>query len=354
VIERGQGNLLTADVEALVNPVNTEGIMGKGLALQFRKAFPEVFHAYERACRAGDVRVGRMFVVERLASPRYVIHFPTKTTWRQPSRLEYVRDGLRDLIRVISDHGIRSIAVPPLGCGNGGLAWDDVRPLIEAALGEVPALKVILYAPDGAPDPRELVDRRERPAMTPGRAALIALVDEYLTSGFGYEITLVEIQKLAYFMQVAGQPLRLEFKPHFYGPYADTLRKVLRHVDGHFLRGVGDGTKPTTPVTIVEGAANEARAGLVSDPEVRRRLERVRALFDGFESPIGMELLATVHWVMAHEPGAADDLDAAVRGVESWSSRKKSKMGRQQISAAWTRLREHGWIDGRALTARAH
>lgn len=163
-IERGEGNLLTADVEALVNTVNTEGVMGKGLALQFKKAFPDNFTAYARGCRTGEVQVGRMFVVERRVAPRFIINFPTKQHWRQPSKLDYVREGLRDLIVQVRHHAIGSIAVPPLGCGLGGLSWTDVRPLIVAAFDELPHVRVVLYAPDGAPGADEVSDRLPRPA----------------------------------------------------------------------------------------------------------------------------------------------------------------------------------------------
>ncbi|MEZ4402777.1 MAG: macro domain-containing protein [Kofleriaceae bacterium] len=146
-IERGHGNLLTADVEALVNPVNTVGVMGKGLALQFREAFPEAFTVYAQACKVGEVVVGRMHIVQRQASPRIIVNFPTKEHWRRPSQLAYVRDGLRDLILQIQTLRIRSIAVPPLGCGNGGLDWAEVKPLIVAAFAEVPDVRAVVFEP---------------------------------------------------------------------------------------------------------------------------------------------------------------------------------------------------------------
>lgn len=147
VIERGTGDLLAADVDALVNAVNTEGVMGKGLALQFKNAFPDVFASYQRACAAGEVVPGRMHIVTRLASPRFVINFPTKTLWRQPSRLEYVHDGLRDLVDQVRALGIQSIAIPPLGCGLGGLRWSVVKPLIVETLAQVPDVRVVLFEP---------------------------------------------------------------------------------------------------------------------------------------------------------------------------------------------------------------
>ena len=181
MIERGSGNMLTAEVDALVNPVNTDGVMGKGLALQFKKAFPDAFVEYERACKAGDVAVGSMHVVTRLASPRFIINFPTKKHWRHPSKLEYVRDGLQDLVAQVRERGIRSLAVPPLGCGNGGLDWSDVRPLIVQAFETLPDVLVVLFEPTATPLPESIIDRRDTPTMTASRAAVIALMDGFVT-----------------------------------------------------------------------------------------------------------------------------------------------------------------------------
>lgn len=146
-IERGTGSLLTAHVDALVNAVNTVGVMGKGLALQFKEAFPDAFASYARACKAGEVRIGTMHVVTRPTSPRFIINFPTKEHWRNPSKLEFIRDGLAGLIDTVRQRAIGSIAVPALGCGNGGLAWSSVRPLIVEAFAQVPDVRVLLFEP---------------------------------------------------------------------------------------------------------------------------------------------------------------------------------------------------------------
>jgi O-acetyl-ADP-ribose deacetylase (regulator of RNase III) len=341
-IERGQGNLLTAQVDALVNTVNTVGVMGKGLALQFKNAFPENYAAYERACKAGEVTVGRMYVVRRLASPKFIINFPTKKHWKQPSRLEYIRDGLRDLADQIKRLGIESIAVPPLGCGNGGLDWAVVRPLIIETLADLPNGRVLLFEPTGGPAAETMPDRREKPMMTPGRAAVLALIGRYLETGYDYRLSLVEVQKLAYFLQEAGETLRLQYQPHYYGPYADNLRKALRTMEGQYTRGIGDGSNsPETELAILPGALDEAKAFLTNQPETRERLDRVARLIDGFESPFGMELLGTVHWVAKH--GKSAELEEVVAGVHAWSQRKRSQMKDGHIRAAWNRLREQGW-----------
>lgn len=171
-IERGQGNLLAADVDALVNTVNSQGVMGKGLALQFKRAFPDSFASYQRACRAGEVVPGRMHIVQRLASPRFIINFPTKTHWRQPSKLSYIRDGLRDLTAQVRALGIASIAVPPLGCGLGGLAWADVKPLIIQVFEDLPEVRVVLFEPADAPPAGPIRAQRE----TPPRGAAVPRV----------------------------------------------------------------------------------------------------------------------------------------------------------------------------------
>jgi O-acetyl-ADP-ribose deacetylase (regulator of RNase III) len=143
-----QGNLLKANVDALVNAVNTVGVMGKGLALQFKKAFPDNFDAYAAACTRSEVRTGKMFVFETgLERPRFIINFPTKEHWRSPSKLQYIDDGLRHLAEVIRARKISSIAVPALGAGHGGLSWSDVRPRIETSLGKLSDVEVRVFEP---------------------------------------------------------------------------------------------------------------------------------------------------------------------------------------------------------------
>jgi O-acetyl-ADP-ribose deacetylase (regulator of RNase III) len=343
-IERGQGNLLAAEVEALVNTVNTEGVMGKGIALQFKKAFPDNFKSYQRACKSGEVVVGRMHVVQRLASPRFIINFPTKKHWRRPSRLEYIESGLQDLVARVRELGIKSIAVPPLGCGNGGLDWSTVRPRIVEAFEAVPDVRVLLFEPEGAPSPEAIIDRRVAPNMTASRAAIIALMGRYLATSYEYRLSLVEVQKLAYFLQEAGEPLKLEFKAHFYGPYADDLRKALRNIEGHYTRGLADGkNSPETPLEILPGVLEAAESVVAQMPESLARFERVARLIDGFETPFGMELLGTVHWLATHETGARDP-EAVVANVRGWNARKRSQMKKGHILAALARLREQQWV----------
>ena len=210
------GNLLDAgnghEAEALVNTVNTVGVMGKGIALQFRLAYPRNYELYRAACKRGEVVPGKMFIVptDRLDNPRYIVNFPTKRHWKGDSRVEDIESGLADLVRFIQAEKIQSIAVPPLGCGNGGLDWSDVRPRIVKAFESLPDVRVLLYEPAGAPEPDKITVATARPEMNSNRAALITLMRNY--GEVGYRLTMLEIQKLTYFLQLAGQPLRLQFQ----------------------------------------------------------------------------------------------------------------------------------------------
>lgn len=348
MIRDATGNLLDADVEALVNTVNTAGVMGKGIALQFRRAYPDMFTDYQRAAKAGQIRLGHMHVwpTGALSGPRYIINFPTKAHWRAPSRLADIDAGLADLIRVVQDLGIRSIAVPPLGCGNGGLDWSDVAPRIRAAFEPVPDVDALIFRPEGAPKAAAMPTRTAQPRMTAGRAGLVHLLQRY--EEVAVDPSLIEVQKLLYFMQVAGEPLRLNFVRGRYGPYADNLRHVLATVEGHYLTGYGDGSSPVLdaePIRVLPGADEHAMQRLVDHPDTHRRIQRVLELTQGFESMYGLELLASVHWVATQEdPTAASDPDAAAKRVQNWTPRKGRLFVREHLVAAWSALRDRGWL----------
>jgi O-acetyl-ADP-ribose deacetylase (regulator of RNase III) len=341
------GNLLEADVDALVNTVNTVGVMGKGLALQFRRAYPAMFAAYERAAKAGEVNIGHMHVwpTDAAAGPRYVINFPTKGHWRSPSRLGDIEQGLRDLVRVIKDLDIGSVAVPPLGCGNGGLEWGDVAPLIRSALSELDDVRVVIYPPGQTPGAAAMPDATNAPAMTPARAALIHLLTRYEERALG--ASLIEVQKLLYLLQVAGEPLRLRYERGRYGPYADNLRHALKNLEGHYVLGFGDGSARVTeaePIRVLTGADDAARVMLSQHPQTAERIDRVLDLIDGYESAYGMELLASVLWIAQESPLSATDADVVVRLVREWTSRKGRMFTAAHIRGACEALRHHGWL----------
>jgi O-acetyl-ADP-ribose deacetylase (regulator of RNase III) len=344
VIRYMQGDILEAEAEALVNTVNSVGVMGRGIALQFKRAFPANFKAYAAACERGDVQPGRMFVyeTEALTAPRYIINFPTKVHWRAKSRLDHIEVGLEALVDEIKTRNIRSVAIPPLGSGLGGLAWSEVRPLIDRAMSELPNVDVAVHEPLGTPLPSAATEDRRRPDMTPGRAALVGLVDRYLAALMDPSITLLEIHKLMYFLQSAGEPLRLRYTKAWYGPYAENLRHVLQEIEGHLLTGyASEGDSPDIALTLVDGAAASAASYLSSAAATQRRFDRVVSLVEGYETPYGLELLSTVHWVVSREgANGKDDVAAAVR---RWGHRKKQFTARQ-IALALDHLESRDWL----------
>lgn len=348
MIRKVRGNLLEAEVEALVNTVNTVGVMGKGIALQFRKAFPENYDGYLKVCKAGELKPGAMFIHElrNLSGPRFIINFPTKTDWKSKSKLEYIDRGLEALAMDVRRLGIRSIAIPPLGCGLGGLDWNTVYSRISAALSQFDDVEILVYEPAGAPSPDKMLNRTAPPEMTAGRAALLGLMRRYLAALMDDAITLLEIHKLMYFMQEAGQRLRLQYVKGTYGPYARNLHQVLNKIEGHFIVGFGDGSESPGKVIEYDPVALEAAERFLADqPETQQRFSRIEELIQGFETPYGMELLSSVHWVACHEDGhARTSPDAAVAAVHGWNDRKRQLFKPDHIRVAWNSLRELKWL----------
>jgi O-acetyl-ADP-ribose deacetylase (regulator of RNase III) len=340
MIEFTTGDILRADAEALVNTVNCVGIMGRGVALQFKNAFPDNFKAYAAACLREEVQPGKMFVFETgQLSPKYIINFPTKRHWKGKSRIEDIDSGLKALAEEICNRRIRSIAIPPLGSGLGGLDWANVRPRIEAALREFNDLKIVVYEPNSAP---VATKSREVPNMTPGRAALVSLMHRYLGGLMDPFVTLLEVHKLMYFMQEAGEPLKLKYEKAPYGPYAENLRHVLHAVEGHLVSGYMDGgDAPDKQLELVPGAVNEAETFLREKQETVARFDRVGKLVEGFETPFGLELLATVHWIATQEQ--ATNIEDTIAKVYAWGDRKK-RFSPRQIRIAFETLRTKGWV----------
>ena len=344
-IEITQGDLLKQDdVDAIVNTVNCVGVMGKGIALQFKNKWPSNFNAYETACKAKRVRPGSMFIFDSggLVKPNYIVNFPTKDHWRGKSQIEFIQDGLADLVAQIKSLGIKSIAIPPLGCGNGGLDWSEVRPLIEQAFANLPDVQVRLFEPAGAPSPKSMEVRTARPKMTAGRAAILQVLDTYRALEYG--LSRIEVQKLAYFLQEAGENLKLSFVKNQYGPYSDELRHALNRMEGHFIRGLGDGVveaeiEPMTDA-LVEAQAFIATNGYAG---LSQHVTRVANLIEGFQTPYGMELLATVHWVATREPNIRTP-EQALSAVCAWNERKAKVMQPTHVRAAWDRLVEQRWL----------
>jgi O-acetyl-ADP-ribose deacetylase (regulator of RNase III) len=333
-----QGNLLDAPAEALVNTVNTVGVMGKGIALMFKEAFPDNFRAYDEAVKRKEVRIGRMFVTENRAfdGPKWLINFPTKKHWRQPSKLEWIVDGLKDLRRVVEEKGIHSIALPPLGCGNGGLDWSDVRPEIERAFAQLHDLDVWVFEP--TPKYQNVAKRSGLMKLTPARALVAEMIRRYWV--LGIECTYLEVQKLCWFLERTihdlgfDDPLDLRFVADKYGPYSDRLRHLLNGLDGSYLhcdKRLSD-AGPSDTIWFDEERRPFVDLFLKQEDSrpLRAILDRTAERIDGFESPLGMELLSTVDWLIEREHCGRSVSDIR-NGLSRWPAGPEAAERKQRL-----------------------
>lgn len=343
MIETTKGNLLQADVEALVNTVNTVGVMGKGIALQFREKFDENYKIYKKAAEEKKIKTGEVFIVptNRMDRVKWIINFPTKKHWRNASKIEYIETGLIDLIKKVKELDIKSIAMPPLGCGNGGLDWDIVKPMILEKFKELPAVKVVLYEPSDIAYEQALEKPKAKPKLTPTRALILYLMKSY--AQFEYSLTVLETQKLVYFLSRLGEDelTKIQFQKHRYGPYAAILNHVLYDIDGFYISGMKfKDVKTFDPLEVLESSFAEVKEYIHthSTDSQRKRIEVLLLLIEGFETPLSMELLSTVDYVIKNEVSDRNNLVEIIEKVQGWNERKKQLMTEDFIAVAYKRL----------------
>ena len=338
------GDILSEEVEAVVNSVNCVGVMGRGIALQFKNAYPANFKAYATACRQHLVEPGRMFVQEthQLAGPRWIINFPTKRHWKSKSRLEDIQAGLEDLVATIDQLGIRSIALPPLGSGLGGLDWSEVRHRIERELGRLEHVEIVVFEPGGGPVDDRPNPSAAAPGMTLPEAIVVELMSRFTESLLDPFVTLLGVHKLMYFVQEDGEHMNLRFTRHLYGPYAENLRHLLLKINGHFVTSYSNkGDAPHDPIWVVPGARQDARRLLLDQSQPLKRIDRVMDLVEGFETANGLELLASVHWAIEKEPDRLTN--GLVQYIHDWHPRKR-RFSERQINLAHSVLVEKDWV----------
>jgi len=343
MIEFKHGNLLEAKTDAVVNTVNCVGVMGKGIALQFKQMWPDNFKLYKQACDRKELRPGKLLVWDAgLFKPRYIINFPTKDHWKGKSKIEYIDSGLKELKRFIIESDVKSISIPPLGCGNGGLNWGEVKKHILNALSDIDGVEITIYEPGFAPKSSERVIRTEA-KLTLSRALLIKAMSAY--QDLAYRLTQLEIQKIAYFMQEIGLLNKLRFVKGDYGPYADNLNHVLSALEGHYTSGYTGERKKDVRIELKENALSAAQQLIDRElpSEEQSKLDRISKLMDGFETPYGMELLSTVHWLVKNEN--VTDTHSLVQKVGEWNDRKKTLFPARHITVAYNILQSRGWFN---------
>lgn len=318
------GNIFDSEAEALVNTVNTVGVMGKGIALQFKNQFPSNYKQYKEASEKKQLAIGQLLVTEEeslLSGKKIIINFPTKNHWRYPSEYSYIESGLEALKKVIRDRNIPSIAIPPLGAGNGGLDWNRVKEMIVGAMQQVEC-KVYIYEPNAA---IKEVLKKERVKLTPARAMLLAVLYKLVANG--ELVSEFAAEKVAYFLQRFGgqEDFKLEFMPNFYGPYSGKVRHVLYHLNGSYVMGYSSkDKKPFEDLSLVMDAQKDVLSFLESPENEDKKaiVERTGKFLEGFYSPFGLELLSTIDFIMK-EKGKTTTHEI-LEELEHWSDRKRT------------------------------
>ncbi len=339
-----KGNLLNAETEAIVNTVNTVGVMGKGIALQFKERYPQNYKAYKAACKNGLVKTGKMFVFTELdlQGQKIIVNFPTKEEWYKNSQYKWIEEGLEDLVDVINDLKIKSISIPPLGCGNGGLQWEKVKDLMIHYLGNLPEVEVLVYEPNAQiKNILQKENSKKEVKLTPARAMLLYALFKF--EKYGEYSTVFTANKLAYFLQESGENLKLKFEPYTYGPYAQAVEKVLYALNGKYLKGLEQmNAKPFEPLELNYSRFKEVEDYVTSNlsEEQRNRLESLFEAIEGFESTLSLEILSSVHYITSKYPQI--EKAEIVDKIKEWNKRKSDLMTEKYVSIAYEHLEDYG------------
>lgn len=341
MIKYVKDNIINSQTDAIVNTVNTVGVMGKGIALAFKNAFPENFKIYEKACKERKIDIGRLLITETgKLYPRYIINFPTKVHWKNPSKYEYIELGLKDLIRIIREYNISSISIPPLGSGNGKLKWSVVKDILESFLSELSKeIDIIIFEPGYNYQETEEIQDVE---LTESRGIFLYLLKSYKI--LGYQLNLLVAQKIAYFLQIFGQDLRLKFEQGKFGPYSHNLSHFMSVLNNNFIKFKNQSTNPNTIIELIYDKYREVDHFVEKElNEIqKRRVDRLIKFIDGFESPYGLELLATIHFI--YSKTGKNNINEIIEEIGNWTERKKEIMKPNHIQVALSRLKEYNLL----------
>ncbi len=316
------GNILESKAQAIINTVNTDGVMGKGIALQFKKSFPNNYKAYVDACKKEKIDIGKLFIFKDsnlTIGEKIIINFPTKRSWRKPSEYSFIEKGLVDLITIIDTNKIQSIAIPPLGAGNGGLEWEKVKKIIEQKLNQLD-IDVFVYEPTS--QIKEYL-KQERVKLTDARALLLYLLYDLVKNG--EYVSEFSSEKVCYFLQRFGAKkyFKLEFEPNFYGPYSGKVRFVLNALNGSYIMGYSDmDKKPFEPLTLVSDGYETVKNHIENNPELIVISQKTIKFLTGFYSDFALELFSSIDYLTIKNKTMNKEIIS--KQLEDWSDRKRS------------------------------
>ncbi len=325
-----KGNLFESEAQALVNTVNTVGVMGKGIALQFKNTFPQNFKIYRDACKNNQLQIGKLLITEEktLLGKKIIINFPTKQHWKSPSEYSYIEDGLVELVKFLNTNNIQSIAIPPLGAGNGGLNWNKVKKILEKNLTDIDC-DIFIFEPNFQ---IQEVMKAERVKLTPARAMLLSVLYELVRNGeFVSEFS---AEKIAYFLQRFGaeKEFKLKFEPNFYGPYSRKVKHVLYYLNGSYIKGYSTkDKKPFEELEIIFDAEKEVNQflSLSENQKYQIIVKKTTEFLTGFYSSFALELLSTVDFIMIKKK--TNDSEVIMTELANWSDRKKTLFNNQKF-----------------------
>lgn len=328
------GNMFDVHVDAIVNTVNLVGVMGKGVALQFKDRFKNNYTLYKQACNNGTIGIGHSLVVREMWQGRsiWIINFPTKVHWRNPSEYHYIEQGLDNLIDIIHNYAIQSVAIPPLGAGNGGLDWSRVKDMIVSKLSSLDC-DIIVFEPG-----HTAVSLEKSVKLTQARAMLVYMLDRIQKEG--NEATAFSAVKSVYFLQKFGAEkiFKMKFERYIYGPYCDQVRHVLHAIDGGFIRGFADmSKKPFEPFDIIPEKMPEVRYMVESDILLNDIVTRACQFLDGYWDDFGLELMSSVDYLISIHPGS--NVDDIYDSLIAWNERKKKLFAdKEMVSTAYNHI----------------
>ena len=327
-----KGDLLESSAEALVNTVNTVGVMGKGIALQFKERFPQNYMLYRNACKAGQVKIGEMFttVEQTFDGRKTIFNFPTKTTWRRPSEYSYIEKGLVSLHDEIIRRQIKSVAIPPLGSHNGGLDWLTIRPMMVSALDDLDC-DIYIYEPSD-----KIIERlkNERVRLTPASAMMLDVLCDMVA--YGEFISVFAAEKVVYFLQRFGAEdiYKIKFIKYYYGPYSrGRIGHALYSLNGSYLKGMGGmEVKPFDQIWLLPDTTKAIEDYMSEETHIRYReiSEKTKSFLRGYYSAYSLEMLATVDFIL-HDDDRLESwttmdpshvLEIVNEGIRDWSQRK--------------------------------
>ncbi|TWV06046.1 macro domain-containing protein [Bacteroidaceae bacterium HV4-6-C5C] len=338
------GDLLSANTQALVNTVNTVGVMGKGIALQFKENFPSNYNEYIKACKNKELEIGKLLVVKdkNIEKERIIINFPTKKDWKHKSKLDFIDRGLQELVKVIHEYAIKSIAIPPLGCGNGGLDWEEVEPLMEKYLSPLENIEILIFKPNKAV--KEILMKQElnkEVKMTDAKAMLLYAMYFYETGGEASSLFVAN--KISFFYQLMGAPefKKIKFSAEKYGPYSVNVGHMVHALNGKYIRGL-EQMKATAfeplflnynQLTEISGYVRKLKLDQI------KRISNLTKLITGFQSALSLEVLASVAWIRRENPSVSKE--ETIKHIANWSERKKNLFKEEYVYLAWNRLEEY-------------